>query len=65
MDFILLWHKITLNIPKTVELKNTKYQFRVENTEFKIPNLRHIGLFSRSIVFKTEGLQNVVVSVWD
>ena len=35
-----------------MELKNAKYQFRVENTEFKIPNLRYIGLFSQSIVFK-------------
>ena len=40
-----------------MELKNAKYQFSVENAEFKIPNLRHIdiyiGLFSQSIVFKT------------
>ena len=36
-----------------MELKNAKYQFRVENTEYKIPNLRYIGLFSQSIVFKT------------
>ena len=37
-------------------LKNAKYLFRVENAEFKIPNFRHIGLFSQSIVFKTEEL---------
>ena len=41
-DFILLW--------------NAKCQFRVENTEFKIQNLRYIGLLSQSIVFKTGGL---------
>ena len=29
-----------------MELKNAKYQFRIENTKFKIPNLRYIGLFS-------------------
>ena len=37
-------------------LKNTKYQFGVENTEFKIQNLRYIGLFPQPIVFKTERL---------
>ena len=42
--------------PQIVELKNVKDQFRVEDAEFKIPNLRYIGLFSMSIVFKTEGL---------
>ena len=42
--------------PQIVELKNVKYQFRAEDAEFKIPNLRYIGLFSLSIVFKTEGL---------
>ena len=36
------------------ELKNVKYQFGVKNTEFKIQNLRYIGLFSQSIVFKAE-----------
>ena len=46
-----------------MELKNAKYQFGVENKEYKIPNLRSIGLFSQSIVFKTEGLENVVVSI--
>ena len=35
-----------------MELKNAKYQFRVKNTEFKIPNLKYIGLFSQSIVLK-------------
>ena len=35
-------------------LQNAKYQFRVENTEFKIPNFRYIGLFSQLFVFKTE-----------
>ena len=39
--------------PYVVELKNAKYQFRIENGKFKIPNLRYIGLFSQSIVFKT------------
>ena len=39
-----------------MELKSVKYQFRVEKTEFKIPNLRFIGLFSQSVVFKTEEL---------
>ena len=34
-----------------------------KNAEFKIPSLRYIGLFSQSVVFKTEGLQNVVVSI--
>ena len=33
--------------------------------EFKIPNLRYIGLFSQSIPFKTERLQNIVVSIYD
>ena len=28
-----------------MELKNVKYQFTVENTESKIPNLGYIGLF--------------------
>ena len=37
-----------------MELKNAKFQSGVENTEFKIPNLRYIGLFSQLIVFKTE-----------
>ena len=36
--------------------ENAKYQFGFENVEFKIPDLRYIGLFSQSIVFKTEGL---------
>ena len=48
-----------------MELKNAKYQFRVENTEFKTPNLRYIDLFSESIVFKTEELENVVVFICD
>ena len=26
----------------------------MENTKFKIPNLRYIGLFSKSIIFKTD-----------
>ena len=42
--------------PKIVEGKNAKYQFRAKNTEFQIPSLRYIGLFSQSIVFETEGL---------
>ena len=42
--------------PSVGELKYAKYQFRVENTEFEIPNLRYIGFVSESIVFKTEGL---------
>ena len=42
-----------------------KYQFGAENKEFKISNLRYMGLFSQSIVFKTEGLWNVVVSIYD
>ena len=29
-----------------MELKNAKHQFRIENTKFKIANLRYIGLFS-------------------
>ena len=37
-----------------MELKNAKFQSGVENTDFKIPNLRYIGLFSQLIVFKTE-----------
>ena len=41
---------------KIVELKNVKHQFGVENKEFKIRNLRYIGLFSETIVFKTEEL---------
>ena len=40
-----------------MELKNAKYQFTAENTEFKIPNLRYIVLFSQSIVFKTRILK--------
>ena len=36
--------------------QNAKYQFGFENMKFKIPDLRYIGLFSQSIVFKTEGL---------
>ena len=36
---------------------NAKYQFRVEDTEFKVPNLRYTGFFIQLIVFKTEGLQ--------
>ena len=40
-----------------MELKNTKYQYRVENAGFKIPNLRCIGLFSQSIVLKTEAFK--------
>ena len=48
-----------------MKLKNTKYQFEVENTKFKIQNLRYIGLFPQSIVFKTERLQSVVLSVYD
>ena len=32
--------------------------------EYKIPNLRYIGLFSQSIVFKTEELKNNVVSIY-
>ena len=39
-----------------MELKNAKYQLSAENTEFKIPNVRYIGLFSQLFVFKTEGL---------
>ena len=39
-----------------MDLKNAKYRFWVENTKFKIPNVRYIGLFSQSIVFKNEGL---------
>ena len=39
-----------------MELKNAKYQFGVENMEFKIPNLGYIGSFSQSIVFEKEGL---------
>ena len=37
-------------------IKECEYQFRVENAEFTIPNLRYIALFSQSIVFKTGGL---------
>ena len=42
-----------------------KYQFRDENTEFEIPGLQYIGFVSQSIVFKTEGLQNVAVFIYD
>ena len=35
-----------------MELKNAKYQFGVENTESKIPNLRYIGLFSQKIILQ-------------
>ena len=42
--------------PNIVELKNAKNQFGFENTEFKIQNLRYIGLFPQPIVFKTERL---------
>ena len=48
-----------------MELKKAKYQFGVKNTKFKIPNLRFISLSSHTIVFKTEGLQNAVVSIYD
>ena len=48
-----------------MELKNTKQQCRVENTECKIPNLGYIGFYSLSTIFKTEGLQKVVVSLYD
>ena len=50
--------------PLIVGLKNAKYQFRVENMELKITNLRYVALFSQSIVFRTAGLQNVVVSIY-
>ena len=33
--------------------------------EFKIPNLRYIGLLSQPIVFRAEVLKNVAVSIHD
>ena len=40
-----------------MKLNNAKYQFRVENTEFKIPSLR--------FTFPINCFQNVVVSIYD
>ena len=48
-----------------MELNNVKYQFRFENKQVEIVNLRYIDVFSQSIVFKTEGLQNVIVSIYN
>ena len=42
-----------------MELQNVAYQFWDENTEFKIPNVRCVGLFSQSIVLKTEELKTL------
>ena len=41
---------------KLWNLKNAKYQFWGVDAEFKIPNVRCKGLFSQSVVYKTEGL---------
>ena len=49
-------HDYKLNHQTAPILWNTSYQFGVENTEFKIPDLRYVSLFSQSVVFKTEGL---------
>ena len=54
---IVYYTFLPTDCPLIVELKNAKYEFRVENMEFKIPSLRYIGLFSQSTVSQsTEGL---------
>ena len=44
-------------------MQNINLELKMQNS--KIPNLRFTGLFSQSIVFKTGGLQNIVVSICD